>query len=30
MKVASDMCVYTNENYMVEVIDATPTAPEAS
>jgi ATP-dependent HslUV protease, peptidase subunit HslV len=22
MKVAADMCVYTNENFMIEVIDA--------
>jgi ATP-dependent protease HslVU (ClpYQ) peptidase subunit len=30
MKVASDMCVYTNDNYLAEIIEATPAEPEAS
>jgi ATP-dependent HslUV protease, peptidase subunit HslV len=30
MKVAADMCVYTNENFMIEVIDASEDKSKAS
>jgi ATP-dependent HslUV protease, peptidase subunit HslV len=30
MKVAADMCVYTNENFMIEVIDASADTSKAS
>ena len=28
MNIAADMCVYTNKNFIVQNIDATPKAPE--
>jgi ATP-dependent HslUV protease, peptidase subunit HslV len=30
MKVAAEMCVYTNENFMIEVIDASAEKAKAS